>query len=93
MTPSELHKYFGTWRNVTTTLNFGTTSYALWLRKGCIPFPTQLLIEHKTQGALVAREKDAIPNKAEIPDEPKSGRPTKLRVKITKNDLRNKKRK
>ena len=50
----DLYQYYGTWTNIGRQLNLGTSTYQVWRRKGYIPFKSQLLIEHQTNGLFKA---------------------------------------
>lgn len=45
----ELHDYYGTWTQLSRELGLGTTTYQNWVKKGYIPFNTQLLIEKRSK--------------------------------------------
>ena len=57
----ELHKHYGTWTKLAKVLDQGMNSHQYWRRKGFIPFVSQLLIEHKTEGLFKASEDDCKP--------------------------------
>jgi hypothetical protein len=50
----ELHAHYGTWSKMTRELELGTSTYQAWLKKGYIPYPSQLIIEKKTRGKFKA---------------------------------------
>lgn len=52
----ELHEHYGTWAQLTRELELGMTTYQGWLKKGYIPYTTQLIIEKKTKGKFKANE-------------------------------------
>lgn len=54
MTTEELHDYYGSWAELARSLGMGFASYQNWLKKGYIPYTTQLLIEKKTEGRFIA---------------------------------------
>jgi hypothetical protein len=52
----ELYDHFGSWARLCRDLEFGSTTYQNWLKNGCIPYTTQLLIEKKTNNKFLADE-------------------------------------
>lgn len=48
MTLEELKKHFGTWTHFTREMGFGFTTHLRWLKQGYIPYPSQCVIETKT---------------------------------------------
>ncbi len=59
----ELHEYYGTWSKLTKELDLGITTYQNWVRKGYIPYSTQLMIEKKTKRKFKADEAHGKPQK------------------------------
>jgi len=57
----ELRNHYGKWATLAKELDFGSTSYQGWVRKGFIPYPTQCIIEKKTKGLFKANEDHAKP--------------------------------
>lgn len=57
----DVHQYYGTWSHLTRELKLGMTTYQNWVRKGYIPYTTQLVIEKKTKGRFVANENHCKP--------------------------------
>jgi hypothetical protein len=51
---AELYAYFGSWASLSRNLGFGSTTYQYWRRIGYIPYPTQVLIEKKTDRMFLA---------------------------------------
>lgn len=59
----ELRQYYGTWADMTRKLELGSTTYLGWIRKGYIPWTTQLVIEEKTKKKFKADKAHAKPKK------------------------------
>lgn len=59
----ELHEHYGTYTKLTKDLDLGITTYQNWLRKGYIPYTTQLIIEKKSKGKFKAVVSHAKPQK------------------------------
>jgi hypothetical protein len=57
----EVKKHYKTWTNLAHDLRQGMNTHQYWRRIGYIPFTSQLLIQHKSNGLLEAREEDAKP--------------------------------
>ena len=57
----EVKEYFKTWTNLAHELKHGMNVYQYWRKIGYIPFPSQLLIQYRTNGRLKASEDDAKP--------------------------------
>lgn len=57
----EVYEYYGTWTKLTKEVDIGYSSHRAWMKKGYIPFKMQLLIQHKTKGALQASEEHCQP--------------------------------
>jgi len=55
----ELYDHYGTWTKLSRDLGFGSSTYQIWRKKGCIPYPSQLVIEKKTKGIFKADEEHA----------------------------------
>ncbi len=60
----ELYGFYGSWAKLTRELGLGSTTYQPWVKKGYIPYTTQLLIEKKTKGKFRADIEHAIANKS-----------------------------
>jgi len=59
MIAEDIYKHFGyNWAKAARELRLGTTTITNWRKTGIIPYRSQLLIEHLTQGALKASEMD-----------------------------------
>lgn len=58
---NQLKNYYGTYTRLARELGIGNNTYQLWRKKGCIPYPMQLVIEKKTNGLFLASEEDAKP--------------------------------
>ena len=56
----DLHNYYGTWSKMTKELDLGLSTYQGWIKRGFIPYTTQLLIEKKTKKKFKAKEIDAV---------------------------------
>jgi hypothetical protein len=54
MLMKELHDYYGNWSKLTRELDLGISTYQGWVKKGYIPYTTQLIIEKKTKGKFKA---------------------------------------
>lgn len=52
----ELYEHYGSWTQLTRKLDLSNSTYQTWKKKGYIPFKTQLLIQHKTNGLFKASE-------------------------------------
>lgn len=52
----ELYKHYGTYAEMTRRLGLGSTTYLGWVEKGYIPFPTQCIIEVKTNRLFKANK-------------------------------------
>lgn len=52
----ELYDHYGSWSKLMRTLELGSSTYQGWVRKGFIPYTTQLYIEKKTGGLFMASE-------------------------------------
>lgn len=59
----ELYDYYGSWTKLTKELDLGLTTYHGWLKKGYIPYSTQLVIEKKSKRRFKADEKHGRPKK------------------------------
>lgn len=59
MTLEELKEYYGTYTEMCHELRFGMNVYQYWKKIGYIPYPTQLLIQDKTD-CLFKASKDHI---------------------------------
>jgi len=57
----ELKEHYKTWSNMVYQLHLGTNTHQYWRRRGYIPYPTQLVIEKKTEGLFKASLDDALP--------------------------------
>lgn len=57
----ELRGHYKKWATMAKELEFGSTTYQGWIRKGCIPFTTQCLIEQRTKGLFKADKNHAVP--------------------------------
>ncbi len=56
----ELREHYGTWADMTRKLGLGSTTYLGWIRKGYIPWTTQLDIEKKTKRKFKADKAHAM---------------------------------
>lgn len=59
----ELREHYGTWADMTRKLELGSTTYLGWIKKGYIPWTTQLVIENKTNKKFKADIGHAKPKK------------------------------
>jgi hypothetical protein len=50
----ELYAHYGNWARLSRELGFGSNTYQGWIKKGYIPYTTQLRIEKKTLGEFLA---------------------------------------
>jgi hypothetical protein len=57
----ELREYYGSWSKMAKVLDIGVTTYQNWIRKGYIPYNTQVLIELKSNNQFKADEHHAHP--------------------------------
>lgn len=73
MRVEELKAHYGTWANMCHELRIGMSTYAHWVKRDAISFPTQLVIERKTDGKFIAREEDAQPRKGKTDGTTKNG--------------------
>lgn len=60
----ELRDYYVTWTKLTRKLDFGTSVYQNWVKKGYIPYTTQLLIEKRSGGLFKADLAHAKPRES-----------------------------
>lgn len=52
----EVYEYYGmNWSRMTRSLGIGVNTPVYWRKIGYIPYPSQVLIERETGGALVAK--------------------------------------
>lgn len=63
MTLDDLLDYYHTYVRISQILNVGISSPNYWKRKGYIPYRTQLLIQHRSDGRFIASEEDGNPKK------------------------------
>lgn len=59
MLAEELKAYYGSWARMSRELDLSSTTYQNWLRNGYIPYPTQCIIEKKTNKKFKAEKTDA----------------------------------
>lgn len=57
----DLYNKYGTWMSVANELKMSQSGVTYWRRRGAIPYPSQLVIEKKTNGALKASLEDSKP--------------------------------
>jgi hypothetical protein len=57
----ELYSHYGSWTKLVRDLGLGTSTYAIWRKRGFIPYKSQVFIELKTNGLFKASEDDAKP--------------------------------
>jgi hypothetical protein len=60
---SELYEHYGSWTQLTKELDLGLSTYTRWLKKGYIPYTSQLVIEKKTNNLFKADQKHGRPDK------------------------------
>lgn len=54
MLPQDVLNYYGTWSRLIREAGLGVSTYQKWLKKGYIPYRSQLLIEKITKTKLLA---------------------------------------
>ncbi len=59
----ELYAHYGTYAELARRLNLGSTTYQRWKRIGYIPFNSQLVIQHSTDGMFKASKEHGEPQK------------------------------
>ena len=57
----ELHNHYKTYTKMCFALELGMNSHQYWRKRGYIPYPTQLVIQEKTNGLFSACKEDAVP--------------------------------
>jgi len=57
----QLKEHYKTWTKLCHALELAMNSHQYWRKRGYIPYPTQLVIEKKTNGLFKADIDDALP--------------------------------
>ncbi len=60
MTLDEMKDKWKTWLAVSLELKVSQSAVTYWRKRGSIPYPTQLLIQDKTEGLFKAQKQDDI---------------------------------
>lgn len=61
MLPKDVLDYYGTWSRLIREVGLGLSTYQGWLKKGYIPYRSQLLIEKSTKTKLLANVEHGRP--------------------------------